>query len=78
MKNKKLLWTGQLARQLPLLHPVYLALLFPPALREFPQLAAMIMVLLFLPFLLLVGTSIAYVRESRQRMRGEALTSMAV
>lgn len=78
MKNKKLLWTGQLARQLPFLHPVHLTLLFPLALGEFPQLGAMMMVLLFLPFLLLVGTSISYLWESRHRMQGEALPSMAV
>jgi len=35
MKNKKLLGTGQLARQLPLLHPVHLTSLFAPAFREF-------------------------------------------
>lgn len=36
MKNKKLLWTGHLTRQFPLLHLVHQALLCPPACRGIP------------------------------------------
>lgn len=37
VKSKKLLWAGQLMRQLPLLNMVHLTLLFLPALRDFPH-----------------------------------------